>query len=204
MLKLMKGLLIYGKKQMKLNHSNIWRRILVEDYMDLDYFSYECDINIPRIIVSKTPEIAIQDFGDRVGITPFEMENEKQFNDLAINSIIRAWTMAGKTTSSFEEGKAVLNIQLDGESPVNSVLCSRQNWGLGLIDIIGHHFGGHVLMHSFNEIPKGELYLLPDPEFLGVIPIRPLKNEFETVTNELHGIGIINPTAIIKVIFGDL
>lgn len=179
-------------------HSSPWPRIFVEDPSDIEVFSYECYYDMSRVIVSETPEIKIHTFGDHVPIKPFKMKSHEQFSELAINAIIKANEIAGKTFTSFADGAKYLGADIDCGS-VNCVLLSAENQGSAKISMeILSVCGDYVVFrrtYYFPQIKKGEAYIVPEPEFLGVISERKMPNG-----EEWHGLAIINTKAVIKII----
>ncbi|SRR5258708_24891773 len=179
---------------MKLSNNNIWYQLLVSDFAsNIEFYSYDCDIDCPRIIVSERPVIKQQYFGDHCNIIPFAMKSEEQFNKLVIESLLTAHKDISKTT--YSNLNDVISFFKSKDLPYNAALISNNNTITGVCRKIKAKFN-HIKLFVFDEIAENEVYFLPDPEYLGVIPIKPIDKQ-----NELYGVGILNAKSIVKVIY---
>lgn len=174
------------------NHSSPWPSILLQDPADINFFTYECEVGVPRVIVSEKPEIQVQDFGDHVNLIPFKMEGIEQFNDLAFNAIIKAHEVGGKTFQRLDECDYYMCETINCEN-INNVLISIEDVSEGYFSYIKSFLGPNVHIFSFSQIKKGEAYLLPYPEYLGVISEKRVSPE-----EEWYAIGIMNSRAVVK------
>jgi hypothetical protein len=180
----------------KISHNNPFYKILVVDPANIDFFSYECDIDLPRVIVSEKPEVMVQNFGDHVNVVPFEWEDEKQFNKLALETIIKSAELSKQVASNFREAKDILEKQ---ELSAYRVLISRTGYTkygpkiYNEMETIGP-VNYSYWVDSFDDIADNEAYVIAEPEFVGVISCRPVGDK------ELYGIGICNINGIVKVV----
>lgn len=189
----------------RLNYShprymNTFCKIFVVDPCDLEFFSYECDIDImPRVIVSKKPEVKEQNFGDHINIVPFEWESEEQFNKLALETIIKAAEINNQTVSSFKAAKELLHKQDLYTSKVLVSKAGYTKYGPIIatdIETIGPvNYSDYV--YSFDDIADNEAYVITEPEYFGLISCRPVGDK------ELYGISICNIKGVVKVVIQD-
>src|ERR1700722_2284732 len=183
---------------MKIPNTNKLFQLLVLDQYENDFFSYDCDIDTPRVVVDQNnPMPTIKTFGDHINIVPRSFESEVEFNRLGIEAILKGYE-AFKMT-------AVSTINTDGYQPfqsdlsclfdvskeynrwdlesVSSVLINSDEWTHNIYLASRFCITNNANLLMFPEIPKGFAICLPAPGFLGVIAHRPSTNEY--------GIGIV-------------
>jgi hypothetical protein len=178
---------------MKISPYNRLSQILVLDPANIAHFSYETDIYLPRVIVSNGNSARVQNFGDHVNITPYEIRSEAVFDRLGIEALMMAHTIVGPTVKNLHD---IANEYSKWDIPTqpNAILMSSDEGVLSKQAACRFCRGGYTKLQFWKNIPRGEAYALPDPEFLGVISERTID-----ANNCWYGIGIINPRSILKI-----
>lgn len=176
---------------MKLNSRNRFLNALVFDPGDINYFSYEGDLGVPRVIVSGEAEIKVQTFGDHVGLVPFDFKTEEDFNRLAADALMKSVELNGKVFSNFDDAKTHFHY-LEIPGPAYA--------------LVNKHCHVEIQKHSFemfydlqrciydDRIGCNEVYLMTEAEFLGVISAKPVGDD------EHYAIGIVNTNGVVKVV----
>lgn len=168
----------------------------MEDPAELDFFTYDGEVDLPRVIVSGKMEVEVQNFGDHINIIPIKFDDHAQFEKYALACIIKAHEIAGKTFETFQDAGAHISHTWEC-GPVNVVLASKADiLNQSLYDAVESALGKGVHIFTFSDINRGEAYALPDSNYLGVI-----SENISDKNNELHGIGIINTKAVAKVVW---
>lgn len=185
----------------RLNHNNIFSRLLVVEPLNGAAPIYDKDTDEPCVIVSKENDnIESQEkFAGvwKVNVPVYDWEDEKQFNRAVFGAIAKAVELSKRTVSSVEEALKLFDasdlvcaralVSFDGFKKYAALLSTIPGFGP-----IRYEYD----VFCYDEVKDNEIYLFADPEFIGVIPAQ-YKNE--NSDKEDLGIGIINLNGIVKV-----
>jgi len=175
---------------MKISDKNIFTsKVLVWDgSKELVLFGYECDTEVARVLVTKTPEITVQDFGDHCYVIPFEFESEEQFNKLAIEALLKACIINKNVASTILDAKIHF---LKKDIPRYYALVSKDFEPNKEVSMELYNYFWETVYYADRYMSKvdglkpNQIIFTPDPEYLGVVS---LSGE----NYEKAGIGIIN------------
>ncbi len=182
---------------MKLSKNNVFvNKVLVWDVeKELVLFGYECDHEVPRVLVTKTPEVTVQDFGGHCYVIPFEFDSEEQFNKLAIESLLEACRLSKNLGSTVLDAKIHF---LKKDYPYSHALVSKDFSPSKEVSMELYNYFWEDAFYADRYISKvdglkpNQILFTPEPEYIGVI----------STTGEnadKYGIGIINSAAPILV-----
>lgn len=164
-----------------------WIKILVQDPLGAAAPIYETDPLLPgtHIVVNKDKEIIKIENQEKATLDFFNLDSLEEFESLLTNCIKSGWSSHGETINDFIEIHTKYNVLTD--TYASNILCSTKDKDSLVIEKFKADYNVCLSPH----VEQGEAYILPEPEFLGVLA----DNKGDTAP---YGIGILNPKAIWK------
>lgn len=189
------------RTKMKLCKSNIFlNKVFVQDKeANLNYFSYECERNINRVLVSSNPEIIVNcENIENIGIYPFRFSSEKQFNSLAIEALLEACRINYNKRRHFP----AINEFFNSELPFGNILISKDTEItepiaeklFGTCGIKGDNLWDTKILNIIrvDGLKKNQFLFTANPDYLGVVAV--CGDDLDK-----YAIGIINSRAALLV-----
>lgn len=203
---------------MKISNNNVLAECLLYDNLGGAAPWYEIDplndetINVPTIIVDKDKQITKAKIraDNRIYVPTIEWNNEQEFNDAIIKSFITAAKENSHTVKAFKTAQEIF----DRRNIVASKILISHQYNPNYDDVYKKHeeiykvFGQWINIKHIPYHAPHYIFVLPDPEFLGVIPAKQnyinialgsKSHKVKVETNIEYGIGIIASCNMIAV-----
>jgi len=175
----------------ELTDKNPLAQILIIDPLGTASPSYECDFDLPRVVIGKNvggsfePEITT--FGDHCIVPTYHFPDVETFNKALISALYKAAEITDRVVPTIEKA---LNKFQSWNLMCSRIMVSHQNTSIDQMPIekvYGRRYSNGMEIMTSEYLTGDDMILITDPKFLGVIP--------ETNDGEL-GIGIINPRGV--------
>jgi hypothetical protein len=173
---------------MRLPQQNQFANIFVQDPLPpLAAPQYESDVDTP-IILLRNFSIEFLPVGQaRVMADVHQLATEHHFNALVTQAIIKAHTAYGNTFDTLVEAHAYFtNLDLPG---ICSVMIT-QNRDIYATELNPIRNTARIVRA---DIPQQDAYLITEPEYFGVVPIRQINAQ-----DEHYGLAIMNTRGVVK------
>ena len=189
---------------MKLSYKSLLDKIFVCDPLGTADPVYETDLTIPGVCIDKNKEIIIKSNASTMALDLFEIENEKELIDLAVKALLKSCEISNSIVSSVDFAR---HLFLKRDLQIARVLWSKDSqFSVDIWKDVFEALGGIsdktiYYTHHVDGLAKNEIMFIPDPEFLGVIPIKDkiMRTQLEDHMEEEYGLGVINTNAAVLV-----
>lgn len=180
---------------MKLSKDNVYlNKIFVPDPIGNNVPAYDSDEDIHRVIVDAGPQIRVMTKDSITYVPPLNWNSEEQFNYFALQSLLTGCAHTSSIVSSIAQAWLLFKKR---DLLISRALVSHnftKNDAKQFYDCGISHIGWHNnFIHKVDGLAPNDIMLVPDPEFLGVLPIK------DGLDGELYGIGVINTNAAVLI-----